>query len=72
MVFMSAGFDTTATTLGWLMYDLSLHPDVQEKLIAEIDAEIGQVQLVLLVKISHNQNNSISDIVVCMSRMRET
>ena len=49
MVFMSAGFDTTATTLGWLIYDLSLHPDVQEKIITEIDAEIGQVQLVLLV-----------------------
>ena len=43
MVFMSAGFDTTATTLGWLMYDLSLHQDVQTKLIEEIDAEIGQV-----------------------------
>lgn len=45
IIFMTAGFETTASTLGWLMYDLSLHPDVQDKLITEIDAEIGQVKL---------------------------
>ena len=43
IIFMTAGFDTTATTLGWLTYDLALNPDVQDKLIDEIDAEIGKV-----------------------------
>lgn len=42
IIFMTAGFDTTATTLGWLTYDLALNPDVQDKLIDEIDAEIGK------------------------------
>lgn len=40
---MMAGYETTATTLGWLVYDLVLNPDVQEKLLESIDAEIGQV-----------------------------
>ena len=44
IIFMVGGYDTTATTLFWLAYDLSVNPDVQEKLIDEIDSEIGQVR----------------------------
>lgn len=43
---MIAGYDTTATTLCWLVYDLVLNPDVQERLIESIDADIGQVQCI--------------------------
>lgn len=42
MLFMLAGYDTTATTLEWLVYDLVLHPEVQDKLFEEIESEIGQ------------------------------
>lgn len=44
IIFMIAGYETTATTLVWLTYDLMVNPEVQEKLIAEIDQEIGQDQ----------------------------
>ncbi|WAR13353.1 CP3A5-like protein [Mya arenaria] len=40
-VFMIAGFDTTASTLSWLVYDLVTHPDIQDKLIAEIDEKLA-------------------------------
>ena len=43
MVFMIAGNDTTAITLSWFIYELALNPDVQDKLIAAIDEEIGEV-----------------------------
>ena len=49
MVFMVAGYDTTATTLCWLAYDLATHPDIQETLIEEIDSEIGQVIHITLI-----------------------
>jgi len=41
IVFMSAGYDTTSAVLSWYAYDLVINPEVQEKLIQEIDAEIG-------------------------------
>lgn len=44
ITFMIAGYDTTATSLCWLMYDLALNPDVQDRLIAEIDTEIDKVR----------------------------
>lgn len=42
MVFMTAGYDTTAITLSWLAFELALNPDVQDKLIAEIDEKVGK------------------------------
>ncbi|XP_057295262.1 cytochrome P450 4C1-like [Hydractinia symbiolongicarpus] len=35
--FMFAGHDTTATGMGWILYLLGRHPEVQKKLHAEID-----------------------------------
>ncbi|WAR13383.1 CP3AV-like protein [Mya arenaria] len=40
-VFMIAGFDTIASTLSWLVYDLVTHPDIQDRLIAEIDEKLA-------------------------------
>jgi len=40
---MLAGFDTTATTLSWLFYELAVNPEIQEKLATSIDKELGNV-----------------------------
>ncbi|WAQ94195.1 CP3AL-like protein [Mya arenaria] len=45
IMFMLAGFDTTASSIAWVLYDLALNPDVQEKLIEAIDEEIGENKL---------------------------
>ena len=36
--FMIAGRDTTACTLTWLFYELSINPEVQDKLYEELSA----------------------------------
>uniref|UniRef100_A0A8C3QLC3 Cytochrome P450 3A n=1 Tax=Cyanoderma ruficeps TaxID=181631 RepID=A0A8C3QLC3_9PASS len=36
-IFIFAGYEPTSNTLGFLAYELALHPDVQEKLLQEID-----------------------------------
>ncbi|KAL2920115.1 hypothetical protein HK105_200181 [Polyrhizophydium stewartii] len=36
-----AGRDTTAQALSWTLYYLSLHPEARKKLMAEIDATLG-------------------------------
>ena len=46
-VFMTAGYDTTAVALSWLTYELSLHPDIQEKLANEINEQVGKVRYLL-------------------------
>ena len=41
MLFFLAGYDTTATTLTYLMYNLALHPDCQQKAADEVAAVLG-------------------------------
>ena len=36
ILFLPAGYDTTATTITFLLYNLALHPDIQERLHEEI------------------------------------
>ena len=45
MLFFLAGYDTTSTTLTYLMYNLARHPDCQQKAADEVDRVVGdQVQ----------------------------
>jgi len=45
ILFIIAGYDTTASTLSFLGYLLAVNTDCQEKLIAEIDSVMtGQVR----------------------------
>jgi cytochrome P450 len=37
ILFLLAGYDTTATTLSFVGYSLAVNPECQDKLIAEID-----------------------------------
>ena len=41
MNFTIAGRDTTGLALSWMFWLLSTHPEVEEKVIQEIDAEVG-------------------------------
>ena len=44
ILFLFAGYDTTATTLAFVAYSLAVNPECQDKLIAEIDDVMkGQV-----------------------------
>jgi len=40
-VFISAGFETTAHTLVWFLYHLSIYPEYQQKLQKEVDSILG-------------------------------
>ncbi|XP_050173804.1 cytochrome P450 3A9-like [Myiozetetes cayanensis] len=39
-IFIFAGYEPTSNTLGYLAYELAMHPDVQQKLVQEIDAAL--------------------------------
>ena len=49
-VFLVAGYETTSTSLALLAYELSRHPDIQEKLQQEIDEHfIEEVRKFLVI-----------------------
>jgi hypothetical protein len=39
---MAAGHETTANTLSWALFELTRHPDIQDKLRAEIREKITE------------------------------
>ncbi len=41
MTFLMAGYETTANALTWCFYYLTLNPEVEERLHAEVDAVLG-------------------------------
>ena len=44
-IVLIAGYETTATTLQYLTYNLTMNPDVQEKVFEEIRDTLGDVGL---------------------------
>lgn len=44
-VFFAAGFETTANTLSFCLYELALNPDVQTKLREEIRKAVDSYEL---------------------------
>ncbi|KAI8985426.1 cytochrome P450 [Pilobolus umbonatus] len=44
-IFVGAGSDTTASTLGWIIAFLANHPEIQDKAFAEIEASVGTYRL---------------------------
>uniref|UniRef100_A0A914XLL0 Uncharacterized protein n=1 Tax=Plectus sambesii TaxID=2011161 RepID=A0A914XLL0_9BILA len=47
LIFLLAGYETTATTLHFALYMLAMHPEVQDKLVDEIHEVIGQTDEIL-------------------------
>lgn len=43
MTFLAAGHDTTASTLSWIMFNLCKHPEVQDRLRAEIEEKVSSL-----------------------------
>ena len=45
MVFLTAGFDTTANTIGSMICLIANHPDIQERIVNEINDHIGSDEI---------------------------
>lgn len=57
ILFLLAGYDTTASTMTFMTYSLATNPECQDRLIEEIDSVLGvclrQSMLIVLILIGH-------------------
>ncbi|CAG9789580.1 unnamed protein product [Diatraea saccharalis] len=57
MIFYVAGFDTTANTLSFLLYEVAKHQDIQEKMLKEIKQVLadndGEISLEILKQLTY-------------------
>jgi cytochrome P450 len=63
LTMLLAGEDTTAHTLGWLIYQLSRHPDVFRRMRDEVDMIIGKDAL----PVRHEQLSSMAFMEACIN-----
>ena len=54
--FIFAGHDTTANTLTWCCYELARHPEVQQRLQAELDRPSNRTTLCLLLSSAEHRS----------------
>lgn len=67
--FLLAGRDTTAQTLSWLVYRLSQHPEVTEKIRREIQAAIPELDNGAVLSASMQQ---VEELVYLEAALKET
>lgn len=63
MLFIMAGGETTATALTWLSYNLAMNPDIQDKLIDEVDTVLEKHNGV----VSYESVNEMHYLSACIS-----
>ena len=47
LIFIFAGYETTATTLSLLAHNLALHPEIQERVYNEVKDKLNGVSLIV-------------------------
>ena len=69
MVFLFAGYETTASMLQFLAYQLALNPKIQDRLIQEIDDVVGKVYIHLM---SLSKNPESIYMSICLRKQVQT
>ncbi|ODN00768.1 Cytochrome P450 6B1 [Orchesella cincta] len=62
LIFLLAGFETTASTLTFLSYNLAKNPDVQGKLLEEMDAYLARHK----GKVEHETISELTYLTACI------
>ena len=55
LTLLAAGHETTASTLGWAFERISRHPDVLQKLVAEVDTDANTYRQATIFEIQRNR-----------------
>ena len=75
VLFFLVGMDTTATSIAFLIYNLAVHPEIQEKLHDEIvnvaGNKVNEIERIIAAKLIETKSENFNNWIPLLSFLKE-
>ena len=75
VLFFLVGMDTTATSIAFLIHNLAVHPEIQEKLHDEIvnvaGNKVNEIERIIAAKLIETKSENLNNWIPLLSFLKE-